>query len=607
MCNLDIPVEESAAGLLEKRDTSLTMPWFVPRAKYPPRRGNVIHPLINGERTFIAVDEALSGAKQTIDVISWGFDPSMRLRMPAGKRVGELLREKARAGVAVRVLIWRNVIADAAENNLPGIGLLGSGGGGAGVGSGVGSTSPRDTKGSKGEGFNEYGSGKGSGSGGVQDGDGEAIAFNRAWFKSPGPGISFRTREFSQIDRIQLGYQHARRHGLIAGAGMQRAAFTAFASHHQKTILVDYETPDDAIGFVMGHNLLRNYWDTDAHEYYNPNRLFFRPWQDLSSRVFGPLLYDLNENFCSAWKSAQPLIGSDQPIPASRLALRDEAFVAPAAKKGGQVMAQITRTHPREGDKSICQSYKLALANARNYVYFENQYFRFTPMAMHLREMRRKLKGAGWKRDLYVFVVTNKPDDHGRMNTFDMLRALGKGSAMPKIERKQQGDESPQARELRKADLQGINVVVCTLCSDTTHVPEPQAIETGRLDDMGFPEYRISEPAARQLYADIYVHSKLLLVDDVFFTLGSANVNERSMENDTELNVAATAPELTREWREKLWTLHTRRGPLGDMGREFKEWERIASNGLIARDRGAPLGAPLIEFFDDSDSGRSTD
>ena len=31
----------------------------------------------------------------------------------------------------------------------------------------------------------------------------------------------------------------------------------------------------------------------------------------------------------------------------------------------------------------------------------------------------------------------------------------------------------------------------------------------------------------------VYIHSKLMIVDDVFMTLGSANINTRSMEGDT--------------------------------------------------------------------------
>lgn len=44
---------------------------------------------------------------------------------------------------------------------------------------------------------------------------------------------------------------------------------TLFASHHQKMVLVDYEDTANAVGFVMGHNMHRNYWDTSAHLYHD--------------------------------------------------------------------------------------------------------------------------------------------------------------------------------------------------------------------------------------------------------------------------------------------------------------------------------------------------
>ncbi|POD73689.1 hypothetical protein BKM17_19770 [Pseudomonas syringae group genomosp. 3] len=43
---------------------------------------------------------------------------------------------------------------------------------------------------------------------------------------------------------------------------------SASASHHQKSVLVDYELPS-AVGFVMGHNSLDEYWDTDDHSALN--------------------------------------------------------------------------------------------------------------------------------------------------------------------------------------------------------------------------------------------------------------------------------------------------------------------------------------------------
>jgi len=54
----------------------------------------------------------------------------------------------------------------------------------------------------------------------------------------------------------------------------------------------------------------------------------------------------------------------------------------------------------------------------------------------------------------------------------------------------------------------------------------------------------------------VYVHAKVGIVDDRWLTLGSANLNEHSLFNDTEVNVVALDPELARGTRLRLWSEH---------------------------------------------------
>ena len=44
----------------------------------------------------------------------------------------------------------------------------------------------------------------------------------------------------------------------------------------------------------------------------------------------------------------------------------------------------------------------------------------------------------------------------------------------------------------------------------------------------------------------VYVHAKVGIVDDRWLTVGSANLNEHSLFNDTEMNVVSHGPELAR-------------------------------------------------------------
>jgi phosphatidylserine/phosphatidylglycerophosphate/cardiolipin synthase-like enzyme len=56
--------------------------------------------------------------------------------------------------------------------------------------------------------------------------------------------------------------------------------------------------------------------------------------------------------------------------------------------------------------------------------------------------------------------------------------------------------------------------------------------------------------------APVYVHAKLGIVDDEWMTIGSANLNEHSLFNDTEVNVATDDRELIRATRLRLWSEH---------------------------------------------------
>ena len=55
----------------------------------------------------------------------------------------------------------------------------------------------------------------------------------------------------------------------------------------------------------------------------------------------------------------------------------------------------------------------------------------------------------------------------------------------------------------------------------------------------------------------MYIHAKLMLIDDTFMTLGSANINTRSMQTDSELNIAHDRPEITGPLRAQQWAKYT--------------------------------------------------
>lgn len=62
----------------------------------------------------------------------------------------------------------------------------------------------------------------------------------------------------------------------------------------------------------------------------------------------------------------------------------------------------------------------------------------------------------------------------------------------------------------------------------------------------------------------LYVHAKVGIIDDRWLTIGSANLNEHSLFNDTEMNVLTLNADLARNTRLRLWAEHLER-PLADV------------------------------------------
>src|SRR5436305_14455276 len=87
----------------------------------------------------------------------------------------------------------------------------------------------------------------------------------------------------------------------------------------------------------------------------------------------------------------------------------------------------------------------------------------------------------------------------------------------------------------------------------------------------------------------VYVHSKAAVIDDTWVTVGSANLNEHSLFNDTEVNVVVRDPALARELRLRLWEEHLERPREeidGDPARVFDElWKPLAEERLERRRR----------------------
>jgi phosphatidylserine/phosphatidylglycerophosphate/cardiolipin synthase-like enzyme len=212
-------------------------------------------------------------------------------------------------------------------------------------------------------------------------------------------------------------------------------------------------------------------------------------------------------------------------------------------RRAGDVEVQVVRTVPeriydsvRGGEFRILEAYTRALRSAERLIYLENQFLWSSEIAEILE---RKLQRPPSDDFRLVVVLPADPNDGA-------------------------DDTRGQLADLIECDGGAGRVLACTLFALGELGPSP-----------------------------VYVHAKIGIVDDRWLTLGSANLNEHSLFNDTEMNVVTCDAALARQTRLRLWGEHLQR-PLrdvsGDATRVVDElWKPTAEAQDERRRRGEPL------------------
>jgi phosphatidylserine/phosphatidylglycerophosphate/cardiolipin synthase-like enzyme len=257
-------------------------------------------------------------------------------------------------------------------------------------------------------------------------------------------------------------------------------------------------------------------------------------WHDAATQIRGPAVADVAEHFRLRWAE---VTGEE---------LRS---VAPP-ESAGEVELQLVRTVPERvyrrlprGEFSILESYLRALRSARRLIYLENQ-FLWSPEIVSVLE--GKLRDPPEDRFRLVVLLPAKPNN-GNDETRGQLGLLV------------DADDGAGGEN---------RFLACTL----------------------FQREAGGKP--------VYVHAKIGIVDDRWLTVGSANLNEHSLFNDTEMNVVTHDEALARATRLELWSEHLGR-PAAELEGDPSEivdrvWRPLASSQLDRRRRGLPLTQSLV-------------
>jgi phospholipase D1/2 len=270
------------------------------------------------------------------------------------------------------------------------------------------------------------------------------------------------------------------------------ATVSMYGAHHQKVAIID-----GRVAFLGSADICQDRWDTSSHACGDELRVGrsgkpCKPYHEVQAVVTGDAARSLVDLFVERWKD-----GTGVSLDADALVARGSSEPAPLPRQTTLEMppAEVAfyRQFPhrlrREAVREIRDLFASWIADAERHIYIETQYF------------------------------TSKA-------VLDALVARMQDESKPKLEIV---CILPQKPEALKEEL-AVGATQVEVLDEIHRV----ARETGH--SLGV--YNVAGRSDDGSDHHVYIHSKLLLVDDRKLTVGSANLNNRSMTLDSEINVA---------------------------------------------------------------------
>lgn len=370
------------------------------------------------------------------------------------------------------------------------------------------------------------------------------------WRPNPESGGPGRTFPGSPADRDLL-----RERGSRFRARWDRAH--GHYLHHQKSWLIDAGKPSE-IAFVGGINLTAQALGSPGHSEGHRH--------DVYVEVRGPAATDVHHNFVQRWNEASEREADDGrwgdgaedqlPFP-TRL----------SDPRGGsllQIQRNVDAGHYRDGtaspggapytiangERTIFEQYLLAIGAAREAIYIENQAIPIPPVAGALEE--------ALKRGVEVIIlVPAQPEEQVR-------------AARRNPERRLLFDRVARLGTYERFTLVGI-----------------------------------ASLSAEGQRRDIYVHAKVMLVDDEWATIGSCNLHANSLSGHTEMNASIWDKAVVRSLRCALLAEHLGQDTAHlDARAALRLYQSIARENRRRRDAGDPLWQGMAYRLDAATYGK---
>lgn len=498
--------------------------WYISTGT-TPREGNAIRPLVDGEETWLDILAAFRGARRTIHLMFWMLHLDHELDRPAALEFKDradrdkntlhtILLEAQRRGVVIRILLWVPFTIPANQTDV--LKLIG----GAFIPNSLGPLK----------------------------------------LAAAGPSIA------AFLDLRVLKYAVGRKFQVL----IEQHPTEQIGSWHQKTVIID-----DCLAYAGGMNARQNDWDSQhavfdyrrtPHDASGAERTKLKaahtettypPRHDFMTRIEGPLVMDVHNNFVARWNQA-----IDNKNFFSSGLMKLSAMTTPPSGPG-EKSGQIVRTMPKYpptplGEGGCYEMYVRAIQNAEKYIYIEDQYFRSDRLANALASACRA-------NPKLIVVAVTPPDYFAEWDEVELA-----------------------------------------LASPSTY----WTADTFNIIKAAIPEFclfqlQVSDTGAHgeQVFVRVDTHAKIMIVDDEWYTIGSCNINERGFLYEGELNIGVANTEDAFALRRRLWSEHLQTPCPADIVDATRLWyEHAAENYKAQRDKRKPLsrvfpfaqGGPLL-------------
>lgn len=372
-----------------------------------------------------------------------------------------------------------------------------------------------------------------------------------------------------------------------------------FGVYHNKMQLV--KRPPDArgdafIGYLGGIDINRNRMDSPGHQ-------IGGPYHDVHARFSGPIAVDGFASFYERWIRDAGVTRQDleQELPPP-----DPAAMP---RHDARHIARIGRTYPRaanalefaqNGERSTYDTLVAAIAQARDYIYIEEQYF--SPDDGYVAALRDA--GLPGRAKRLAIVIPDDGDqpfsDLRRRNVLEQIRdvwgermIVGFPQRRPLLNRADRFASRGRTWLVEECSASDNEIYLAVparaikapfwlwidgelmLARDVVKPVEQDGVPASRVTVergpfAGSPRWGAhprghekGAPVTLSQVKGIYVHAKCMMIDDAFVSIGSTNLNRRGFFHDGEINVFAIPQALrgapdnpARALRTALWAEH---------------------------------------------------